>query len=370
MTNDWKNVAKPTVSFLTYDFTITSPPVEPNGCAWYRCWLPMKQLEKAGWETGMGFPGWNDDHGLGLLVKGDKAIHGWDVIVLKLIMLQSIADKVLQAKEMGQKIAVDIDDWFEGLSESNLAHKMTDPEVNPRNNRDHYMYIIENADAIITSTPFLYDFYKNEKGYKNVYMVRNGIDLDRWTQRKDHSRWLPQFGWVGATPWRSNDLEQLSPWFGNFLEKNHLTFHHSGAIKNAKEARDQLGIPKAVKSTKQAMEKISKYPSLFRKIDVGLVPLNDVGFNHAKSSIKGLEYAAAGVPFIASWSPEYELLEQQGVGRVARNQEEWLQHSEELLNPNTRKEDIERNLEGIKKYQAMEVRRSEWDEVIRQIKEQ
>ena len=363
-------MGNPTVSFLTYDFTLGSKPVEPNGCAWYRCYLPMKELEQAGWDTGIGFPGWNEEHGFGLLVPDNKAIHGWDVIVLKLIMLESVASKIHEAKKMGQKIAVDIDDWFEGLSESNLAHKMTDPEMNPRNNRNHYMYIIENADAIITSTPFLYDFYKNEKGYEHVYMVRNGIDIPRWQQRKDHSRWLPQFGWVGATPWRSNDLEQLSPWFGTFLEKNHLSFHHSGAIKNAKEAKDQLGIPKSVKTSKQPMEKISNYPSMFRKIDVGLVPLNDVGFNHAKSSIKGLEYAAAGVPFIASWSPEYELLEQQGVGRVARNEKEWIGHAEELLDPRVRKEDVERNLEGIKKYQSMEVRRSEWDEVINQIREQ
>lgn len=363
-------MAKPTVSFLTYDFTLGSKPIEPNGCAWYRCYLPMKELEQAGWDTGIGFPGWNPDHGFGLLVPDNRAIHGWDVIVLKLIMLESVASKIHEAKKMGQKIAVDIDDWFEGLSKSNLAHKMTDPEMNPRNNRDHYMYIIENADAIITSTPFLYDFYKNEKGYEHVYMVRNGIDIPRWQQRKDHSRWLPQFGWVGATPWRSNDLEQLSPWFGTFLEKNHLSFHHSGAIKNAKEAKDQLGIPKSIKTSKQPMEKISNYPSMFRKIDVGLVPLNDVGFNHAKSSIKGLEYAAAGVPFIASWSPEYKLLEQQGVGRVARNEREWIGHAEELLDPLVRKEDVERNLEGIKKYQSMEVRRSEWDEVMHQIKNQ
>lgn len=363
-------MAKPTVSFLTYDFTLGSKPIEPNGCAWYRCYLPMKELEQAGWDTGIGFPGWNPDHGLGLLVPDNKAIHGWDVIVLKLIMLESVASKINEAKKIGQKIAVDIDDWFEGLEKSNLAYQMTDPEKNPKNNRDHYMFIIENADAIITSTPFLYDFYKNEKGYEHVYMVRNGIDIPRWKQRNDHSRWLPQFGWVGATPWRSNDLEQLSPWFGSFLQKNHLSFHHSGAIKNAKEAKDQLGIPKSVKTSKQPMEKISNYPSMFRKIDVGLVPLNNVGFNHAKSCIKGLEYAAAGVPFIASWSPEYELLEQQGVGRVARNEREWIGHAEELLDPKVRKEDVERNLEGIKKYQSMEVRRSEWDEVMHQIKNQ
>lgn len=360
---------KPTVTFLTYDWATSIRPIEPNGCAWYRCYLPMKQLEKAGWDAGIGFPGWSDKHGFGLLMPADQAIHGWDVIVFKLIMLETVASKMKQAKELGQKIVVDIDDWFEGLAETNLAHKMTDPEVNPRNNREHYMYIIEHADAIITSTPFLYDFYKNTKGMDNVYLVRNGIDIDRWTPRKDHSRWLPQFGWVGATPWRSSDLEQLSPFFGEFLEKNRLSFHHSGHIKNAKYAKDQLGIPDSVKTTHEPMQPISRYPSMFRKIDIGIIPLNDVGFNHAKSGIKGLEYSAAGVPWISSYSPEYEILEGQGIGRVARNKDEWLEHMEELLNPKIRKEDVERNIEGIKKYQAMDVRRSDWNDVMHAIKD-
>jgi glycosyltransferase involved in cell wall biosynthesis len=359
---------KPTISFLTYDWSMGTKPLEPNGCAWYRCYLPMKELEKHGWDAGLGFPGWNDDHGFGLLVPDDRAIHGWDIIVFKLIMLKTVAEKMNKAKEMGQKIVVDIDDWFEGLSKSNLAHKMTDPSKNENNNREHYMSIIDNADAIITSTPFLYDFYKNEKGKKNVYMVRNGIDVNRWQPRRDHSRWLPQFGWVGATPWRSNDLEEINPLFGQFLEKNRLSFHHAGHIKNANYAKDQLGIPNSVKTTEEPMQPISRYPQMFRKIDVGIVPLSDVGFNHAKSGIKGLEYSAAGVPWIASYSPEYAILEEQGIGRVAKNEREWMGHLEELLDPRVRKEDAERNLENVKKYQSMEIRGADWNEVMQEIK--
>lgn len=360
----------PTVSFLTYDWAFGTEPLEPNGCAWYRCYLPMKQLEQHGWETGIGFPGYNDKHGFGLLIPDNKAVHGWDIIVFKLIMMDSIASKMKEAQEMGQKIVVDIDDWFEGLEKTNLAYEMTDPEVNPRNNRDHYMYIIDNADAIITSTPFLYDFYKNVKKMNNVYMVRNGIDLPRWAPRNDHSRWLPKFGWVGATPWRSMDLEQLSPWFGEFLEKKHLSFHHSGHVKNANEAAKQLGVPKSVKTTKEMMKPISKYQELFRRIDVGIVPLNNVQFNHAKSGIKGLEYSAAGVPWISSYSPEYELLNEQGIGRMANTKEEWLEHMELLLDPKIRKEDISRNIENVKKYQSMKIRGEEWNTVMHKIREQ
>lgn len=359
---------KPTVTFLTYDFSFGTNPLQPNGCAWYRCALPAQELDEAGWKSGMGFPGWNDEHGFGLLIPDKQAIHGWDIIVFKLIMLESIAEKMEAAKKMGQKIVVDIDDWFEGLEKTNLAYKTTDPSVNPRNNRDHYMRIIESADAIITSTPFLYNFYKNEKGYKNVFMVRNGIDLDRWRMRKDHSRYLPKFGWVGATAWRSMDIEQLAPWFGQFLEKNHLTFHHSGNIMGAPQVSNQLQLSKSVKMTKEPMKPINLYPELFNKIDVGIVPLNNVLFNHAKSGIKGLEYTAAGVPWISSYSPEYELLNSQGIGRMARNEDEWLGHMEELLDPRVRKEDVERNLENVKKYHSMEVRRQDWNDVMHEIR--
>ena len=234
---------KNSVCFLTFDWAYGTDPIEPNGCAWYRCILPSKELKNHEWETGVGFPGWNEEHGFGMLIPGDKAIHGWDIIIFKLVMLKTIAEKREAAQKLGQKIIVDIDDWFEGLDKTNLAHKLTDPERNPDNNRDHYLDIIYNADGIITSTPFLYDFYKNEKNMKNVFLVRNGIDLPRWRQRNDHSRWLPKVGWVGATPWRSMDLETMSPWFGQFLEKNHLSFHHSGHIINANVAKDQLGIP-------------------------------------------------------------------------------------------------------------------------------
>ena len=358
---------KDTACFLTFDWAFGTDPLEPNGCAWYRCILPSRELKNHEWETGVGFPGWNDQHGFGMLIPGDRAIHGWDIIIFKLIMLKNIAEKREEAQKLGQKIVVDIDDWFEGLEKTNLAYTMTDPEKNSENNRDHYLDIIYNADAIITSTPFLYDFYKNEKGMKNVFMVRNGIDLPRWKQRRDHSLGLPTVGWVGATPWRSKDLETMQPWFAQFLEKNHLKFHHSGNIKNANAAADQLGIPRSVKTTKEPMKVISQYPELFRKVDIGIVPLNNIGFNHAKSTIKGLEYAAAGVPFIASYSPEYALLEEKGVGRVANNPQEWMAHLEELLDPRVRKQDVERNLENLKS-QTMEARGQDWPDVLHEIK--
>jgi glycosyltransferase involved in cell wall biosynthesis len=282
-------------------------------------------------------------------------------------MLKSVRD-ILENARPNQKIVVDVDDFYEGLSTTNLAYQNTDPEKHPENNREHYWAIIDMADAIITSTQFLYDYYTKEKGMKNVFLVRNAIDIDRWRRKQDHSRWLPTFGWVGAIPWRSGDIETLRPFFGEFLEKNRLGFHHAGHIKELNlDVTDLAGIPKTVKFTNEPRRILSQYPEMFRKIDVGIVPLNNLPFNHAKSTIKGLEYTAAGIPFIASWSPEYEFLESNGVGRVARNEDEWKKHLNDLLDPKIRKEEIEKNYQIVKEKHSMSAMANDWDQTMQAI---
>jgi glycosyltransferase involved in cell wall biosynthesis len=358
------------VAFLTLDWTKNVTPIEPNGCAYYRCYLPGIELAKLDWTVAVAMPEYNKDYGFGAFESKERIHYGWDIIVFKLIMLKSVRD-ILETARPNQKIVVDVDDFYEGLSETNLAYQNTDPEKHPENNREHYWAIIDMADAIITSTQFLYDYYTKEKGMKNVYLVRNAIDIDRWRKKQDYSRWLPTVGWVGAIPWRSGDLETMNPFLGKFLEKNRLSFHHSGHIKELNlDVTDLAGIPKSVKFTNEPRKILSKYPEMFRKIDIGLVPLNNLPFNHAKSTIKGLEYTAAGVPFIASWSPEYELLESQGVGRVARNQEEWEHHLNELLNPSIRKQEIEKNYENVRTNHSMSARAGDWDKVMQQILDQ
>jgi glycosyltransferase involved in cell wall biosynthesis len=357
---------KPTIGFLTYDWSFGLKPIQPNGCAWYRCYLPMQELKKDKYESRMGIPGFVKEHGFGILIPDNKAIHGWDIVVLKLIMLERMISMVDDAIKMGQKVVVDLDDHMEGLEKSNLAYTMTSSEKNPKNNREHYFKIIEKSTALTTSTPFLKDFYQKKYPNKPIYLVRNGIDIDRWKIRNDYSGHLPTFGWVGATPWRSGDLEILNPYFGEFIKNKKCKFHHSGSIINAPTVKSKIGIEDNLFFS-EPMQPINSYPKMFRKIDIGIVPLTDVEFNHAKSFIKGLEYVAAGIPFIASPSPEYQYLADMGVGRIASNKEEWLGHMEELLSPKVRKEERIRNREIVSKEFSMKQRAQDWEEVFDKI---
>lgn len=360
---------KPTICFITGDWSWGTDPLQPNGCAWYRCKLPMDQLNERGWITGIGFPGFSKDKGFGLIVQEGQVVHGWDIVVMKLLMQKQVLEGMDHADSLGQKIVVDVDDFFEDLPESNRAFITTDPRNNPDNNREIYKEIINRAFAITVSTPFLYEHYSKLR--KNVFLVRNGIDTHtpgRWSQlSRNSAKHRTAIGWVGATNWRSHDLEQLSPWIGEYLEINRVFFHHSGYCPESPDAAELLKIPpKKFKS--QGLVPIVSYPKLFNNFDIGIVPLNDVPFNHAKSFIKGLEYAAAGIPFVSSYSPEYQYLSDCGIGRVAKTETDWKLHLDCLLDNKIRRFEREKNKEILNSF-SMRFRGIEWDYAFREILE-
>jgi hypothetical protein len=359
---------RPTIGYLTTDWAWGTDPLQPNGCAWYRCVLPGAQLEKKGWVCGVGIPGFSEKDGFGMITGSNRAVHGWDIIVFKLVMQREVLENMDKAIEMGQKIIVDVDDFFDGLEPTNRAYQATDPEKFPDNNREIYSKIIQKSFAIITSTQFLFDYYS--KFHKNVFLVRNAIDLNRYVginrHRRSHHR--TKIGWVGATPWRSGDLEELSGFIGEYIKRNNIRFHHSGHVPGSATAAEQLNIDPKLVSTSNLVP-ISDYPKLFEQIDIGIVPLRDVKFNHAKSFIKGLEYAAAGIPFIASELPEYKYLFDAGIGRIAKTEDDWVYHFDELRNKQIREDESLVNRDILREF-SIEKRADDWDATMRFILEQ
>ena len=360
-----RRTQKPTIAFLTHDWCWGTDPLQPNGCTWYRCKLPSDELNKRGWFSAVGFPGYNDQRGFGMLTEDGRSVHGWDIIVLKLLMQKEVLESVFKAQAMGQKIVVDVDDWHDGLSESNRAYAATDPKTNPDSNREIYAQIIMAADAIITSTPFLFEYYGKKRN--NVFMVRNGIDLHRWTRKQITVNKRPRIGWVGATHWRSNDLEQLNKFMGKYIQSRKLFFQHSGHNPSAPPAHELLGIDEKYFKI-ASMAPIFQYPNLFKQIDIGIVPLNNIEFNHAKSFIKGLEYVAAGIPFVSSYSPEYQYLADKGIGRIANTKEEWMHHLDQLIDVTTRRNEADKNYELAKDF-SMDARGDDWDATMKFIKD-
>lgn len=349
-------MSQPNIAVVTGDWSFGVKPLQPGGCGWYRAALPTKQLINHGWAAVLGLPAFNHD-GFGVIQDSGGAIHGFDIALIKILMHRDMVGAMQHAKKAGQTLLVDIDDFYPGLVESNQAYHYTDPKKSKDVNRDFYYQVIDLADHLVVATQGLYDYYS--KQHPSVHLIRNGIDFERWKQKKVKDR-KPTVGWVGGIPWRSNDIETTQGWLPDFLKSNDLSFHHSGHIANHKNLWDLANID-INRVTVSPMQVILDYPQMFQHIDIGIVPLNDIPFNTVgKSALKGMEYAASGIPFVAFATPEYERLAKLGVGRVARTDDEWRAHMTELLDFETRKKEVKKNYKNLIKTHSMTQRGHEW----------
>jgi glycosyltransferase involved in cell wall biosynthesis len=348
----------PSVGFITSDFTMNVDPPQPNGCAWYRMVLPSRALAALGWETGVGLPRVNEEAGIGL-AHLDGALYGWDVNVFKLLMHEATATLIRTMQAKGSRIVIDVDDFHFGIDEENVAASSTNPYTNPKSNRAFYEMGIRAADTVTVSTAFLADFYNTR--VRDVRIVRNALDVDRFEMVEQPE--TPTFGWVGGTWWRSGDIELLSEWLPQFVKDHGVGVHHSGHIpSDSKHFGVRAGLKRV---TTEPMKLIRDYPSLLQHFHVGLVPLTRQPFNEAKSYLKGLEYAAAGIPFIATPTEEYRLLHEAGVGRLAEGPDEWADHARELLDPQVRRSEAARQRKIVEEQFNISHKGLEWDTALR-----
>lgn len=343
-----------TVAFISSDFKVANGVILPGGCGYYRCILPMLvcgQRAQAGREA------WDSTRGFGIKDTDTTAIYGFKNVMLKLMMLRWTPRQIELAQALGQRIYTDIDDYYQGLTPANRAYTETHADTNKVQNRDHYEKVIDAVDVLTVSTPFLLDYYSQRRD--NVVMIRNGVNMNQFQPVIQNHK--PVIGWTGATSYRNKDLEQLREWLPDFLEEHDLMFHHAGHSPQAPSFAEITGInPRRV--TTSPLTAITDYADGFR-FDVGLVPLNDIPFNHAKSNIKGLEYVAAGIPFVSSDVPEYRVLHSTGVGQLATTPMEWRTALSTLLDRKHRQREAKRQRRIVAEQWSIEARAEEWREV-------
>lgn len=266
-------------------------------------------------------------------VNNSLAVATWDdqphidcsIIVVQRYMQISFISLCKKAVQAGQILVNDVDDWFWGLHPDNAAFKATNPEMNKYANTDHYKEIILLCGAVVVSTEFLANQLRRWSDSLRVEVIPNGVDVRLFPKHR-HRQVDPVIGWAGSTAHRSGDLAILRKPFAALSGQR---FHHTGHNSNAPSFQEQTGVRQS-HLTMTPMLAPHEYPYGLN-FDIGVIPLVDIPFNHAKSNIKGLEYAAAGIPFVASPLPEYvRLAEEYGIGRLAKTDRDWVRHLKAL----------------------------------------
>jgi glycosyltransferase involved in cell wall biosynthesis len=349
---------------------------QPGGCTNVRMMIPAYNLGMIGHEVMVGEIGWKEGEGFvavrpyerlkvgrtGVIKEYSWCFDKLDAVVLKLFMHKDAVKYIKEAKKLGQTVIIDTDDHFEELPSDNLAFITTDPARNADNNRQHLIDTYPVADGIIVSTKFL---EKRMLKYNDtVYRVPNSLDPNSFIYRFDFSGNKPTLGWVGIMMWRVNDLIEVSAPIKTVVEQNDLRFHHTGVmLDRPKWAAEALNIDPN-RMTGYTGARPQYYGNVFMPIDVGIVPLHPSPFNEAKSSLKGLEYALSGIPFVASSTQEYRDLAESGAGRVAKNNKEWLKHLKQLLDPEVREFERQKNYKVVVEQYNIFTVKYKWSEAI------
>lgn len=307
-----------------------------GGAGWVRLgqYIPLLDFDVV-----LGTLIWNRTHFS--ISDDDNKLQDVDIVIIQRLMHDNLATHIKQARLKGQIVLNDLDDWYWGLSTTNRAFVASHPKLNPGENINHYKSVLNASDAIMVSTPYLQNRVSSMlANCPPIELIYNTVDVHRFTVHEHTDDPQPIVGWVGSTAHRSGDLETLRGVLTPLQKQSLIRFQQSGYHPNAPSLASIWGITETDVITYPPAEP-PFYPNIIN-MDIGIAPLNDTPFNHAKSDIKLLEYSASGIPWVASDLSSYSALQKLwGIGRIAKKNKpmNWQKHIHDLRDYKVRTEE-------------------------------
>lgn len=295
---------------------------DAGGCAFYRMQEPARVVA-AQFDVELRVTPYIDVEASKDLTTGEVTVHevkeDVDLIVIQRPLKGHLLRVIEQAQRQGIACAVEFDDNFSAVHRSNRAARYIDPVAYPEENYEWAEQSAAIADLVIASTPALIEQYGS---HGRTAVIRNCVP-ESIKDVKRVARQVPNIGWTGTIQTHPTDLQATSGGVARAFRDNAgkagiYVVGDSFGVTNA------LGIDKLVHIPMSGWVPLENYyETIAKTIDLGIVPLDMIAFNDAKSALKGLEFAALGIPFVASPTPEYLRLAEQGVGEIATNSSEW-----------------------------------------------
>ncbi|MDI6874894.1 MAG: glycosyltransferase [Actinomycetota bacterium] len=299
-----------------------------SGSGHYRCVYPARALRRRGhradWRVGVSL---NPE-------TYDPVDTSYDVYVIQMAQHKGVLTLLRRLAALGKVGLVEVDD-----------HVRATPFYNPAfrafRGRDGKARALEEcaraADGVTVSTPELAELFTPLN--PNTFPLPNCIDLGdpAWNPRPEKEAGRVVVGWAGS-PTHLEDFRPLVPVLEALCRRYPQVKVAVGGPKEVFALLDQ--VPEEQKEYLPPVP-FEEYPGMLARFDVGLVPLADNSFNRCKSDLKGLEYSALGIPFVASPLPAYRRLVEEGEnGFLCSHRREWFGRLSVLVE----KEDLRRRM--------------------------
>lgn len=305
-------------------------PSDPGGCGWYRLRWPAANLQAQGHDIVIDPPEMafyrDADTDQPISVDLDA-----DVAVVQRVTRSIAVDFVATLKNAGHRVIVDVDDDLDALHPAHPYRGVLDGDTR---SADNLHAACQLADLVTVTTQPLADRYAPH----GRYAILPNLVPAEYLRVKARRRGPLRVGWTGRPISHLGDAMVMGGAVGPVVAEAGAKFCAWG--RSAPRAFSEVGVPAASRVTVPHRPLRSGYPGSVAELSVGLVPLQPTEFNVAKSWLKGIEYAALGVPFVASPLPEYVKLHGLGVGLLAASPGEWAEHVGRLLGSPAERDDL------------------------------
>lgn len=224
---------------------------------------------------------------------------------------------VQHARERGIATIYEIDDDIWNICP--VFKEYSDKCIRPEDSEE----IMRECDAITVSTPELGQVVSEKLHGKPVFVVPNAVDMEMWDaahieRQVAESSDDVTIGWMASqshlmdAPLVGEVLRDL------MLKHANLRLHFIGWIDMQAFLGDMMA-PFKDRIQCDNWVPVSQLADAMKSFDIGLLPLVDHPFNVAKSELKFLQYAALGIPAVASPLPCYNRTIKPGTGFIAEN---------------------------------------------------
>jgi hypothetical protein len=320
-----------------------------SGCAWYRIALPLRELAKHGHEVRL--LSVNDDD-RATVTAADLA--GYDVVIGQRLNVFNGMEAWRRARGPFSRLVYDTDDDVFSVNPENWAayHLYGQADI-----QDAVTHMAEVSDLVTVTTEHLAGVMRGHTGNQATAVLPNCVPafvLD--TARQERPR--PAVGWQGGAS-HGADVGLVAGPVRRFLKRfPGWDLRLGGAdYRPTFKAGDRAQFSEWVPVYDDPE---GYYATL--DFDIGLAPLTMKPFDHSKSNIKVLEYAARGIPAVATDCGVYASFIRHGEnGFLVRAEHEWLKYMSVLAGDDELRRKMGETARADARNYLIEDRYVEWD---------
>ncbi len=320
-------------------------PSDTEACGHYRLYWAAIALKKAGHNVKILHPN-HPNRVFGSVAEDSKTLTGVgapkdaDVMVFQRVTSAFMLQAIPLWQRHGIAVVIDMDDDLSMVHPSNPAWAA----IQPRSTERMAEYNWQNAQKIcdiaswvtVSSDALLRRYAPHGRGS----VIKNFVPEE--VLKIPHVETPKLVGWGGTVRTHPNDPPVVGGAIAR-LQRDGYTFGVVGP---------SIGVQKAFSCSREPTitggVNLSRWHHELAKFAVGIAPLADTKFNHAKSWLKLIEYAAVGVPYVASPTSEYRAFHQRvGHGFLAASPRDWYRHVSRLLKDDALRADYSRALREI-----------------------